>query len=117
MKKTLGQTLKDARVARGLTLRQVERDTGIHNAHLSQIENDTIATPDLAMLWELSRYYDLDYVDLMRLAGYAAGTNSPKRERQRLAAAFRAMGELTPAEQTEAIAFMTEIKERSRRGR
>ena len=116
MKKTLGQTLKDARVARGLTLRQVERDTGIHNAHLSQIENNTIATPDLAMLWELSRYYDLDYVDLMP-GGHAAGTNSRKRERQRLAAAFRAMGELTPAEQMEAIAFMTEIKERSRRGR
>jgi transcriptional regulator with XRE-family HTH domain len=104
-------------VARGLTLRQVERDAGFHNAHLSQIENDTITRPDLAMLWELSRSYDVDYVELMRLAGYAAETASPKRERQRLAAAFRAMGELTPAEQTQAIAFMTEIRERSRRGR
>ena len=117
MKKTLGQTLKDARVAQELTLRDVERATGIHNAHLSQIENDTIATPDLAMLWELSRHYGLDYVDLMHLAGYAAEANSPKRERQRLAAAFRAMGELTPADQTAAIAFMAELRERSQRGR
>lgn len=37
---TIGQRLKKARLAKGLTLRQVERATGIGVSHLSQIEND-----------------------------------------------------------------------------
>lgn len=37
---TIGQRLRKARLSRGLTLRQVERATGIGVSHLSQIEND-----------------------------------------------------------------------------
>ena len=51
---TLGAVLRDARTRRGLSLRDVERRTGIRNAHLSQIETDTIAKPEMALLWELA---------------------------------------------------------------
>jgi transcriptional regulator with XRE-family HTH domain len=33
----LGETLAEARQTKGWSLRDVERMTGIHNAHLSQI--------------------------------------------------------------------------------
>ena len=49
MAKTLGGELRGARQARGLSLRDVERATGVHNAHLSQIETDSIQQPDLAL--------------------------------------------------------------------
>ena len=110
MAQTLGQILKDAREKRGLSLRDVQGKTGIHNAHLSQIENDTIAKPDMAMLWELSSLYGLDYTRLLRLAGYAERNETSGRARQRMTAAFRAMEELTPKEQTEALRFMAEIR-------
>lgn len=37
---TIGQRIRRMRLALGLTLRQVERSTGIGVSHLSQIEND-----------------------------------------------------------------------------
>lgn len=115
MSKTLGQTLKDAREKRGVSLREVERRTGIHNAHLSQIENGTIAKPDMAMLWELAAAYKLDYTKLLRLAGHTRGGDVSGRQRQRMAVAMRAIGELSPKEQHEALNFMAELKARQAR--
>lgn len=110
MAKTLGAELRAARDARGLSLRDVERATGIHNAHLSQIETDSIARPDLAILWELSAFYNIDYAKLMRLAGYSAHRASNGHEKEQLSVAFRTMGELTPQERKETLAFMSDLK-------
>jgi len=110
MAKTLGEELRGAREARGLSLRAVERATGIHNAHLSQIETDSIGRPDLAILWELSSFYEIDYARLMRLAGYAAHRASSGNEKEQLSVAFRTMGELSPQERKRTLAFMAELK-------
>jgi transcriptional regulator with XRE-family HTH domain len=110
MAKTLGAELKAAREARGLSLRAVERATGVHNAHLSQIETDVITRPDIAMLWELASFYELDYGRLMRLAGHAKPGAPSARESQRLSLAFRTMGELSPQDQNKALAFMADLK-------
>jgi transcriptional regulator with XRE-family HTH domain len=110
MPKSLGRVLKEAREKQGLSLRKVEGKTGIHNAHLSQIESDTIGKPDIAMLWELASLYGLDYAKILRLAGYSRHADTPARERQRMTAAFRAMDGLTPREQTEALRYMAELK-------
>jgi len=115
MAKTLGEELRGARNARGLSLREVERATGIHNAHLSQIETDSIVRPDLAILWELSAFYDIDYAKLMRLAGYSAHRSSNGHEKEQLSVAFRTMGELTPQERKETLEFMAGLK-RGRHG-
>ena len=42
MAESLGKKLAAARAARNWSLREVERRTGIHNAHLSQIETGAI---------------------------------------------------------------------------
>jgi HTH-type transcriptional regulator, competence development regulator len=112
MPATLGQVLKQARANSRMTLRDVEAETKIHNAHLSQIENGTITKPDLSMLWQLASLYGLDYRRLLKLAGYDEQGESSGRQRQRTATALRAMGELTPQEQSEVLSFMADLRNR-----
>jgi len=109
---TLGTELRAARAARGLSLRDVERRTGIRNAHLSQIETDTIAKPEMAILWELASLYGLDFARLLALAGHVGGAETSARQRRRTTVALRALGELSPREQEEALRFMAELKAR-----
>src|ERR1700755_3061523 len=105
---TLGSTLKKARVDRGLTLRDVERRSGIKSGHLSQIETGTIAQPEISMLWELAAIYELDFAELLRAAGLSGASETSGRRRQRMTVALRALDELTPGEQGEALAYMAE---------
>lgn len=109
MTDTLGEMLKDARARTGLSLRKVEAQTGIRNAHLSQIENGVITKPEMAMLWELAALYELDYSELLRLAGYGAAEPS-KRASQRMTVALRAMGSMPPSDQEAVLQFMAELK-------
>ncbi len=109
---TLGETLKAARMAAQLSLRDVERRTGVRSGHLSQIETNTIARPEMAILWELAATYDVDFGRLLALAGYGGGEDLSARQRQRMTVALRAMSELSPADQAEALRFMAELKAR-----
>lgn len=117
MSKTLGTVLKEARTRNGLSLRKVEEITGIHNAHLSQIENGTIQQPEMVMLFDLASLYGMDYGALLRLAGYTQNAETSGRARQRMTVAMRTMGELTPREQTEVLRYMAELKGKHSRDR
>jgi transcriptional regulator with XRE-family HTH domain len=108
---TLASTLRAARSRLGLTLRDVERRTGIRSAHLSQLETGTIAKPEMALLWELALLYELEFGDLLRLAGHAGPDTSGER-RQRMTVALRALGDLTAEEQAEALQFMAQLRRR-----
>jgi transcriptional regulator with XRE-family HTH domain len=94
-----------------MSLRDVERRTGIRSGHLSQIETNVIGKPEMAILWELAALYGLDFSRLLALAGYGAREVSA-RERQRMTVALRALSELSPAEQGETLRFMAELKAR-----
>jgi transcriptional regulator with XRE-family HTH domain len=110
MAPTLGERLRAARTAKGLSLREVERRTGIHNAHLSQIENGRIAKPEMALLWELAGLYEVDYPALLRLAGHARGSAArPGEARERMTVALRALDELTPPEREDAMRYLREL--------
>lgn len=52
------------------------RRTGIHNAHLPQIETGTIERSAPNVLWALAEVYDLDLQDLLRLAGHVEAAAS-----------------------------------------
>jgi HTH-type transcriptional regulator, competence development regulator len=67
---TLGQLLKEARRELGLTLREIERTSGISNGYLSLLESDKVKQPSPKHLAELSRALVVPYADLMRAAGY-----------------------------------------------
>lgn len=112
MPKSLGDVLKETRDKQGLSLRDVERQTGIQNAHLSQIENGTITKPEMAMLWELASLYGLDYADLLRRAGHVQGNETSGRQRQRMTVAMRAMSDLPPKDQAAVLKYMAELKNR-----
>jgi HTH-type transcriptional regulator, competence development regulator len=102
----LGTVLRDARVERGMSLRAVERASGISNAHLSQLETGKIGKPDLALLWELASLYQLDFEELLRLAGHpVAGGGS-------LTVALRAMSELTDAERRDVLTYIADLRRR-----
>jgi transcriptional regulator with XRE-family HTH domain len=109
---TLAGTLSAARARHGLSLRAVEQRTGIRSGHLSQLEKGRIAKPEMAMLWDLAAVYGLDFERLLALAGHTGGTETSERQRHRMTVALRAMRDLSPAEQTEALRFMAELKAR-----
>jgi transcriptional regulator with XRE-family HTH domain len=113
---TLGSTLKEARARNALSLRDVERRTGIKSGHLSQIETGVIGRPDMAILWDLAALYDLRFADLLQLAGHTTGINSADRARQRTTVALRALDGLSPAEHAVALAFIAELKARREGG-
>src|SRR5215475_1048674 len=69
---TLGQFLKSAREDRALSLRGVEKETGISNAYLSQLESDKIKQPSPTLLHKLAETYEVPYSALLELAGYPA---------------------------------------------
>jgi transcriptional regulator with XRE-family HTH domain len=108
----LGALLKAARADGGLSLRDVERRTGLGSGHLSQIETGTIAKPEMAILWDLAALYGLDFDQLLALAGYPSAVTPSKRQRHRTTVALRAMHELTPAEQTDVLRYMAELRAR-----
>jgi transcriptional regulator with XRE-family HTH domain len=70
MELKLGKYLKDKREQKRLTLRQVEDETGIKNAYLSQLENGKIENPSPKYLHKLSEIYRVPYAMLLELAGY-----------------------------------------------
>src|ERR1044072_2027722 len=108
----LGTALAQARRRSGLSLRAVERLTGIRSDHLSQLETGRIAKPEMAMLWELASVYGLDFEELLELSGQVGGRETPNRGRRRMTVALRALRELSPAEQTETLRFTAELKAR-----
>jgi transcriptional regulator with XRE-family HTH domain len=67
---TLGAELKRLRLLKGVTLRQVEKDTRVSNAYLSQLENEKAEQPSPRVLNKLAEYYEASYTGLMQLAGY-----------------------------------------------
>lgn len=103
----LGDILKRARLRRELTLRDVEGRTGIPNAHISQIENGGIKRPDIAIVFELSSLYELDFSSLSEWVGYA-GTPREVSTRS-LEELVRTFSELDSADQAKALAFVQNL--------
>ena len=110
--RTLGAVLATARVARGLSLRDVERETGVRSGISPSSRRGRSTSPEMAILWDLAALYDLAFTELLVLAGYAQDGHTSGRQRQRMTVALRALGELTPAEQAEALRYMADLKAR-----
>lgn len=62
--------LKTARKLSNLSLRDVEKATGVSNAYVSQLENNKIRKPSPFILRKLSQLYGIDHESLMEQAGY-----------------------------------------------
>ena len=74
---SLGACLKEIREERQLSLRDVERlaKEGNHGAdvssgYLSMLERDGVKEPSPRVLYTLAKVYEVEYMRLMRTAGY-----------------------------------------------
>lgn len=56
--------LRLARKIKKVSVRQVENDTCISNAYISQLENGKIREPSFFKMMSLLKYYGLEYLDL-----------------------------------------------------
>jgi HTH-type transcriptional regulator, competence development regulator len=110
---TLGEALRKARLGYGWSLREAERQTGIHNAHLSQIESGTIAKPDPNILFTLAQAYQLKYDTLLRLAGHIQAGGNRGRPSPYGAVAWKALSELDEDEQREVVEYIANLRGRT----
>jgi len=69
-KTTLGNLLRSGRERKSLSLRAVERGTGVSNAYLSQLESGKIRQPSPVFLHKLAEIYEMSYATIMERAGY-----------------------------------------------
>ena len=76
MTEKLGETLRQTRKEKYLTLRAVQERTGISNAYLSQIETGKIERPSPNVLYKLAKLYGVSYERLLLLAGHPLPANN-----------------------------------------
>jgi transcriptional regulator with XRE-family HTH domain len=70
MANVLGEELRRLRIEKGVTLREVEKETDVSNAYVSQLENGKAEQPSPRVLHKLAGYYKVPYNRLMEAAGY-----------------------------------------------
>ena len=75
--KNLGQYLRNARTAAGLSVRQLEAVCGIHNSLLTRMEQGAIANPAPDKLRRLAEALQLPLADLYALADYLVADELP----------------------------------------
>lgn len=109
----LGAVLADLRMAKGLSLRQVEEatDNAVSNAYLSQLENGKIKKPSPNVLHCLAATYAVPYETLMEKAGYLLPSEDRGGRRRRLAAF--AIDDLTAEEEEELLKYLAFLRWRS----
>lgn len=108
----LAEFLAKARSASGKSLRAVERETGISNAYLSQLETGKIKAPAPQNLHRLAEIYRVPYELLMELAGFPM----PEASTSTSANANARIGPVTADEEEALIEYLQFIRSR-RRGR
>jgi HTH-type transcriptional regulator, competence development regulator len=114
----VGKPARAVRVARRLTLRQVEEATNkeVSNAYLSQIENDRIQKPSPNVLHTLAEIYGVDYEKLMELAGYITPTKSRSADERHGRVPTFADLNLTNDEEAALVEYLQLIRTRKRPG-
>ncbi len=103
----LGEALRRIREMNNLTLRAVERITGVSNAYLSQLERGKIDKPSPGFLFKLAEAYGVPYDQLMEKAGYISRENDERERRPNLIVTALAALSLTPEEEREVVNYAT----------
>lgn len=83
MASKLGEELARLRQMKGrdISLREVQRQTGISNEYLSQIERGVATRPAPDLLQKLAKFYGAPYESLLMAAGYLKETSDEKKRR------------------------------------
>lgn len=81
----LGKELRHLRQLSGASLRAVAGDMGLSAAYMLKLENGDVSAPSPHTLRKLARHYEVSYLALMSMAGYATTDDAaevPVRERE-----------------------------------
>ena len=83
MEHRLGEELARLRQVKGrsVSLREVERQTGISNEYLSQLERGVATKPAPDVLQKLAKFYGTPYESLLMAAGYLKEKSGEKNRR------------------------------------
>lgn len=107
----LAAFLASARNAAGMSLRAVERATGISNAYLSQLENGKIKAPAPQNLHKLAEVYSVSYELLMELAGFPVPSTTLAAQ---IHGAAGRIGPVTQEEEEALVEYLQFIRSRKR---
>lgn len=72
-KETFGEVIKQARKAKGVSLREMASRVGISHPYLSQLENGKNNNPSIDIILDLSRELDVSFAYLVHLSGVDIG--------------------------------------------
>ncbi len=116
MTQKLAEALRQVRGVKGLSLREVEKATGISNPYLSQLENGKAENPSPHVLFKLAAFYEVPYEALMEAAGYLARPPAVAGEPKRPGAIQAALlsAELTADEQGKVAEFIQFLRSQRR---
>ena len=113
---SLGEGLRVARELRNLSLRDVEKATGISNPYLSQLENNKINKPSPFFLHKLASLYEIDYEMLMEAAGYVERKEvSEGAPKTLVGAAMFSTAKLTAEEETELAKYLHYLRSQKKK--
>jgi transcriptional regulator with XRE-family HTH domain len=110
----LGSRLRLVRELRRLSLSAVATAAGISTAYLQKLEAGAVRQPSPNVLHQLSEALDIDYSELMRLAGYVVPTADDKVSARRPNELRYALSseELTEEEAQELARYLDWFRER-----
>lgn len=104
----------EARKKAGLSLRAVEKATGISNAYLSQLEHGKIRVPAPQNLHRLSKLYLVPYDLLLQLAGHPVPNASDSPAKAKLDSIAARFGSVTKEEEDALIDYLQFLRSRKR---
>ncbi|MCC6791064.1 MAG: helix-turn-helix transcriptional regulator [Thermomicrobiales bacterium] len=104
----VGKQLTQARESLGWSLRQAERESGVSNSYISQIERgDVEPSPDV--LRRLGAAYGIPFEVLMEAAGYVVKRTEPKQPGKVPAFVFSAAEKMDESDWEAAQAFFQSL--------
>lgn len=112
----LGEGLKLARELGNLSLRDVEKATGISNPYLSQLENDKISKPSPFFLHKLASLYNIEYELVMEAAGYLQKKSTAPGSAKTLAgAALFSQEKLSAQEEQKLAEYLSFLRSKAKK--
>ncbi len=84
-----GQFLKSLRDRQRMSLRDVEKESGVSNAYIAQMEKGDRPAPSPDILKKLARVYNVTVRELLMRAGYLDEPEVSATEEERIEAAFQ----------------------------
>jgi HTH-type transcriptional regulator, competence development regulator len=106
--KSLAEELARLRRLKQVSLREVEKATGMSNAYLSQLEKGDAKNPSPPLLYKLAEFFEVPYESLLASAGYldeeqlAAHGARPPSQIERMLMSAR----LSEEEESEVASFL-----------